>query len=144
MTASNCPFLTCAPMAKDHFFKYPLVREYTGEGMKGCTFPGRMISSAGAVCFGETTETAVRATCAVSTFSLLRARTRDTMPEAKRAATMVSAIAGPSHRLRGRCRFSTSFDGGVGGGRVAPPLCFFSSLRCDIFTPHKFFLLFSQ
>src|ERR1700687_2912081 len=28
-----------------------------GEVMKGCTLPGRMISSVGAVCFGDTTDT---------------------------------------------------------------------------------------
>src|ERR1700724_4121083 len=101
MTASNCPFLTCAPMSKYHFFKYPLVRAYTGEVMNGCTFPGRMISSAGAVCLGETTDTAVRATCAVSVFSFVRALTRDTMPEPNRAARPTHEIATPNHCLSG-------------------------------------------
>src|SRR6266852_3912739 len=103
--------------------------------MNGCTFPGRMISSAGAVCFGETTETAVRATCAVSAFSLVRALTRDQMPETSRAATTINAIATPN-RLCGRCGLPTSFD-----GSVCPPVCFFSSVCCDIMTPHRFFLM---
>src|SRR5207244_4633673 len=79
--------------------------------MNGCTFPGRMISWAGAACFGETTDTAVRATCAVSAFSVVRALTRDQMPETSRAATAINAIARLNHRLRGRCCRPTSFDG---------------------------------
>src|SRR6266852_2610492 len=99
--------------------------------MNGCTFPGRMISSAGAVCFGETTDTAVSATCAVSAFSVVRALTRDQMPETNRAATAINAIATPNHRLSGRCRLPTSVDG------ACSPICFFSSVCCDIVTPHS-------
>src|SRR5713226_5894267 len=104
--------------------------------MNGCTFPGRMISSEGAVCFGETTDTAVRATCAVSAFSVVRALTRDKMPETNRAATAINAIARTNHRLCGRCPLPTSFDGSVG-----PPVCFFSSVCCDIITPLSFCLV---
>src|SRR2546427_1547165 len=57
--------------------------------MNGCTFPGRMISCADAACFGKTTDTAVRATCSVSAFSIVRALTRDQMPETNRAATAI-------------------------------------------------------
>src|ERR1700676_1715304 len=127
MTASNCPFLTCAPMSKYHLFKYPLVRAYTGEVMNGCTFPGRMISSAGAVRFGETTDTEVRATCAVSAFSVFWALTRDTMPEINRAATATTAMIRTNHRLNGCCFLPASFD-----GMVCAPVCFFSSVGCDI------------
>src|ERR1700730_7829998 len=132
MTASNCPFLTCAPMSKYHFFKYPLVREYTGEVMNGCTFPGRMISSAGAVCFGGTTDTAVRATWAVSDFSFVRALTRDTMPETNTPATTTTAMIRTNQRLNGCCFLPASF-----GGSAVPPFCFFSSVCCGIVTPHR-------
>src|SRR5260370_10202082 len=103
-----------------------------GEVMNGCTFPGRMISWADAACFGETTDTAVRATCAVSAFSVVRALTRDQMPETNRAATAINAIATPSHRRCGGCPLPTSFDGGA-----CSPICFFSSVCCDIMTPHR-------
>src|SRR5467141_803617 len=109
-----------------------------------CTLPGRMISWAGADGFGETTDTAVRATCAVSAFSVVRALTRDKMPETNRAAIAINAIARPNHRRYGRCCLPTRFD-----GSVCPPICFLSSLCCDIFlslvccdimTPHRFLL----
>src|SRR6266567_3673091 len=104
-----------------------------GAVMNGCTFPGRMISWAGPACFGETTDTAVRATCAVSAFSAVRALTRDQMPETNRAATAINAIARLNHPLCRCCRLSTSFDG-------SPPICFLSSVSCDIVTPHRFLL----
>src|SRR2546425_5222984 len=104
-----------------------------GAVVNGCTFPGRMISWAGAACLGETTDTAVRATCPVSAFSVVRARTRDQMPETNRAATAINTIARLNHRLCGRCRLLTSFD-----GSVCPPICFLSSVSCDIVTPHSF------
>src|SRR6266571_3704482 len=102
-----------------------------GEVMNGCTFPGRMISWAGAVCFGEITDTAVRATCAVSAFNVVRALTRDQMPETNRAATAINAIVTPNHRLCGRCPLATSYD-----GSVCPSICFLSSVCCDIATPY--------
>src|SRR5260370_5188613 len=92
-----------------------------------------MIHPAGAAGFGETTDPGVRAPCAVSAFSVERALTRDTMPETNRAATTINAIARPNHRLGGRCRPPASFGGGVW-----PPLCFLSSVCCDIVTPHRF------
>src|SRR4029077_16003736 len=104
--------------------------------MNGCTFPGRMISSAGALCFGETTDTAVRATWAVSAFSAVRALTRDKMPETNRVAMTINAIAAPNHRLTGRCGLPTSF-----GGSVCPPTFLFSSVSCDIMTLHKYCLV---
>jgi hypothetical protein len=67
--------------------------------MNGCTFPGRMISWAEAVGFGDTTETAVRATCAVSALRAVRALIRDEMPEANRATTATAAMASPSQCL---------------------------------------------
>src|SRR5437016_6872427 len=106
-----------------------------GPGTNGCTFPGRMISWAGAAGFGETTDTAVRATWAVSAFSVERALTRDTMPETNRAATTINAITRPNHRLGGRCGLPASFSGGV-----CSPICLFSSVSCDIVTPHTFLL----
>src|SRR5437588_9585286 len=104
-----------------------------GAVMNGCTFPGRMISWAGAACFGETTDTGVRATRAVSVFRIVRALTRDQMPETRGAATAINAIARLNHRLRGGCCRSTSLD-----GSVCPPICFLSSGSCDIETPHSF------
>src|SRR5260370_28524996 len=106
-----------------------------GEVMNGCTFPGRMISWAGAACFAETTDTAVRATCAVSAFSVVRALTRDQMPETNRAATAINAIARLNHPLCRRCRLLTSFD-----GSACPAICFLSSVSCDMVTPHRFLL----
>src|SRR5580700_7669528 len=103
--------------------------------MNGCTFPGRMISSAGAVCFGETTDTGVRATCAVSALSAVRALTRDKMPETNRAATAISATARPNHRLCGRCGFPAASDGSVCRS------IFFLSSACDIAILQEFFLM---
>src|SRR5882757_7801034 len=113
MTASSWPCLTCAPISKYHFFRYPLVREKIGEVMNGCTFPGRMISWAEAVGFGDTTDTAVRATCAVSALRAVRALTRDQMPEARRATIAIAAIARPSQCLCGPVPSATSLDGSV-------------------------------
>src|ERR1700722_19526107 len=104
--------------------------------MNGCTFPGRMISSAGAVCFGATTDTEVRATLLVTAFSLVRALTRDKMPVTSSTATTTTAIATPNHRLNGFCFLPASF-----GRFVRPPICFFSSVCCDIVTPQKFCLV---
>src|SRR5712692_1070405 len=104
-----------------------------GAVVNGCTFPGRMISWAGAACFGETTDTGVRATCAVSAFRIVRALTRDQMPETNRAATAINAIARLNHRRCGRCCLSASFD-----GSACPLICFLSSVSCDIVTPHSF------
>src|SRR5229473_5468324 len=95
-----------------------------------------MISSAGAVCFGVTTDTAVRSTCAVSAFSVVRALTRDKMPETNKPATTINATARLNHRLCGLCDLPISF-----GGSVCPPTCFFSSVCCDIITPHRFCLV---
>ena len=58
-----------------------------------------MISSAGAVCFGDTTDTAVRAAWAVSVFSAARALTRDQMPDIRSAATAIIVTAKASHCL---------------------------------------------
>ena len=60
--------------------------------MNGCTLPGRTISSAGAVCVGDTTETAVSADCAVSASRVFRALTRDQMPVARRTTAAINAI----------------------------------------------------
>src|SRR5690242_18114066 len=103
-----------------------------GAVMNGATFPGRMISSAGAVSVGETTDTAVRATCAVSPFSVVRALTRDQIPETNRPATTINEIAKLNH-LCGRSRLPASLE-----GSACPPICFFSSVSCDIETPHSF------
>src|SRR6266705_2309381 len=76
-----------------------------------------MISSADAVCFGETTDTGGRAVWAVSAFRVVRALTRDQMPDIKRAATASSAIARASRRLRGEFPTATLFN-----GTVCPPI----------------------
>src|SRR2546426_11518254 len=82
-----------------------------GAVVNGCTFPGRMISWAGATCFGETTDTGGRATCAVSAFRIVRALTRDQMPETNRAATAINPIASLNHPMRGRRCLTESLDG---------------------------------
>src|SRR6266850_3382736 len=81
--------------------------------MYGCTFPGRMISSAGDVCFGETTDTAGRAIRAVCASRVVRALTRDQMPDISRPAMTNRAIAQPIHRLGERFAVPTSFNVGA-------------------------------
>src|SRR6266849_10275682 len=131
ITASSCPCLTCAPISKYHFFRYPFVRAYIGDVMNGCTFPGRMISSVGAVCVGETTDTAVRATCAVSALRVVRALTRDQIPDAKSPPTTITTIARSSHDLRERVAAPTWFEEGV-----CASIRFVSSVWGNIVTPH--------
>src|ERR1700690_4173379 len=98
--------------------------------MNGCTFPGRMTSWAGAACFGETTETAVRATGAVSTLSFLPALIRDQIPVAKTVTVTIRAMAKDSGRLYRDVRGAASFVGlsctltsvrtSIWGGMVTP------------------------
>src|SRR4029077_9143116 len=102
-----------------------------GDVMKGWTFPGRTISSEGAFCLGETTETAGRAARAVSAFSVVRALRRNQMPDAKRVATTTNAIARTGQALRGRFPRGVSLLGPEG-----PPLCPFSSAGGNMVTPH--------
>src|SRR6266404_909745 len=87
--------------------------------MNGCTFPGRMISWAGVVCFGDTTDTAVVAICEVSAFNVARALTRDQIPDPMRAAVTASAIPSTTHRLY-ECRREALVQtmGGAGGAAV--------------------------
>src|SRR5438876_9623939 len=92
-----------------------------------------MISSAGAVCFGETTDTAVRATCAVSAFRALRALIRDQMPDINRAITRINAMAMPNHLFMGRRDCPASFN-----GNVCATTCVLSSFLENIMTPHGF------
>jgi hypothetical protein len=82
-----------------------------GELMNGSTFPGRMISWAGAVCFGATTETEVIATCEVSVRNVLLALTRDRIPDARRAVVTISAIARITQRLYAGFFVPSSLDG---------------------------------
>src|ERR1700688_3486774 len=70
-----------------------------GEVMNGCIFPGRVISCAGELRAGDTTDTAVMATCEVSVRNLALALTRDRIPDIKRAAVTISAIDRASKRL---------------------------------------------
>src|SRR5207245_11334843 len=96
--------------------------------MNGCTLPGRMSSSVGAVCFGETTDTGGRAVWAVSAFRVVRALTRDQMPDIKRAATASSAIARASHRLRGEFPTATLLY-----GTVCPPFGSYVSISSVLY-----------
>src|SRR6266850_3840 len=98
-----------------------------GEEMNGSTLPGRIISSAGEVCFGETTDTEGRAVRAVSWVRVLRAFTRDQMPDTNRVATTINAMVTTSHVLRGRFFTATSFS-----GSACSPICFLSSVLGDI------------
>src|SRR5437016_11812603 len=106
-----------------------------GEEMYGSTFPGRMISSAGAVCFGETTDTEGRAARAVSWLRVLRALTRDQIPDTNRVATTISAIVRTTHVLRGRFFTATSVN-----RSICSSICLLSSIRGNIITiPHFHF-----
>src|SRR6267378_3783826 len=97
-----------------------------GEVMKGCTFPGRMISCAGAVGAGDTTDTAVMATCDVSVGNFALALTRERIPVIKRAAVTTSAIGRASQRLYERFAPGTSFN--LGNSGDCPLVCFTSSV----------------
>src|ERR1700733_381128 len=84
-----------------------------GEVINGCTLPGKMISSVGAVCFGDTTDTAVVAACTVSACRADPALTRDQIPEIKRPATAITASAMTIQLLRERFPAPTAFKGRV-------------------------------
>src|SRR3954449_11192665 len=66
--------------------------------MKGCIFPGRIISCACAAGFGCTTETDGTAICAVTVRKLASAFRRDRMPKNKTANTTTLKIKGVSQR----------------------------------------------
>src|SRR5437879_10690880 len=101
-----------------------------GELMKGCTLPGRMISWAGVVCFGDTTDTAVTATCEVSTPNFRLALTRDQIPDARRAVVMINAIARISQRT---C--VAPFSRASLGEPDSPATLFATSICGDIVAP---------
>jgi hypothetical protein len=82
-----------------------------------------MISWAGAVCFGETTDTAVVATCDVSVRNVLPALMRDQIPDARRAAVTISAIAKTNQRLCAAVLAPTSV-----GGPDSPPILLSTSI----------------
>src|ERR1700680_1014165 len=86
-----------------------------GEVMNGCTFPGRIISWAGEVRAGDTTDTAVMATCEVSVRNLALALTRDRIPVIKRAAVTITAIDTASQRLYECFAACASFNSGNSG-----------------------------
>jgi len=69
-----------------------------GEVMKGCMLPGRMISCAGPVRFGATTETDGTAICAVTVSKAAAAFTRDLIPDAKTQITAIPTSATISQR----------------------------------------------
>src|ERR1017187_2150586 len=96
-----------------------------GEVMNGCTFPGRIISWAGEVWAGDTTDTAVMATCEVSVRNLALALRRDRMPDIKMAAVTSSAIDSASQRLYDWFAARASFNSGTSGD--CPPVCFTAS-----------------
>src|ERR1700676_1122662 len=98
--------------------------------MNGSTFPGRMISWAGTVCFGEITDTAVIATCEVSVRNALPAPIRDQMPHARRVAVTISAIARINQLLCATVLFPKSVD-----GPESPPMALPTSIWCDIVAP---------
>src|ERR1017187_7090614 len=97
-----------------------------GEVMNGCTFPGRMISWAGEVRAGDTTDTAVMATCEVSVRNLALALTRDRIPDIKRAAVTISAIDSANQRLYEYFAARASFNSG--NSVDCPPVCFTASV----------------
>src|SRR5436309_5270405 len=83
--------------------------------MKGCIFPGRIISCACAAGLGCTTETDGTAICAVTVRKLASALRRDRMPKNKTANTTTLKIKGVSQR---RCdgRPFSGFGLGFGFG----------------------------
>src|SRR5208283_3395460 len=101
-----------------------------GEELNGCTFPGRMISCAGAARVGDMTETGVTADCAASARAVLPALTRDRIPQSRTTATTANAIAQTSHGLRRPFRTPSSFH-----GRVGPLVGLGSSVWGNIATP---------
>src|ERR1700688_1838339 len=103
-----------------------------GDVMNGCTFPGRMISWAGVVRSGSTTDTAVRATCDVSVRNFAPALTRDQIPDPISATTTSSAIDTASHCLYECVPPPTLFNLGE-----CPPISFTSSLLGDIVAPYS-------
>src|ERR1700686_4501402 len=103
-----------------------------GDVMNGCTFPGRMISWAGVVRSGSTTDTAVRATCDVSVRNFAFALTRDQIPDATSATVTISAIDPTSHGLCECVAPLTLFISGE-----CPPISFTSSFLGDIVAPYS-------
>src|SRR5579862_1059624 len=101
-----------------------------GEVMYGCTFPGRMISCAGVVLCGDTTDTAVRATCEVSVRSCAFALTRDQIPDPIIATAAIRAIDAISHCLYERDFPPTPLDSGE-----FLSICITFSLLGDIIAP---------
>src|ERR1700730_1170586 len=100
--------------------------------MNGCTFPGRMISWAGVVRSGNTTETAVIATCDVSVRNFAFAPTRDQIPDAISATVTISAIDPTSHGLCECVAPLTLFNSGE-----CPPILITSSGLEDIVAPYR-------
>src|SRR5580693_10489510 len=100
--------------------------------MKGCILPGRMISWAGVVCFGDTTDTAVTATCDVSARNVLPALTRDQIPVPRRAVVTISAIARTNQRMRVAFWGRASLDGPRTSAMLFPTL-----IRGDIVAPMR-------
>src|SRR3982074_1866921 len=95
--------------------------------MNGSTFPGRMISLVGAVCFGETTDTAGSADSAASALRVLRAFTRDQIPDNSTPTTTINAIARMIHDLRECFPAPASF-----GGTICRPIGRVFSVRDSV------------
>ena len=74
--------------------------------MNGCMLPGRIISVAGAVCLGATTETEGTAISSVTARSVVSARTRERIPKIKTNTAASVTSAGISQR-RGDFRGSS-------------------------------------
>src|ERR1700677_2714070 len=102
-----------------------------GDVMNGCTFPGRMISWAGVVLCGDTTDTAVRATCNVSVRSFALAPTRDRIPYTSSAAVTIRAIDNATHCLYECFRAPATL-----GWSACPSICFTSPVSGDIVAPY--------
>src|SRR5258708_28285249 len=100
--------------------------------MNGCTFPGRMISCSGVVLCGDTTDTAVMATCEVSVRSCAFALTRDQIPDPTSATTAIRPSDTISHCLY-ECERPASF---LNSGEF-PPFCITFSLLGDIVAPSR-------
>src|SRR5579863_41275 len=83
--------------------------------MNGCIFPGRIISCAGAACFGCTTETEGTAICAVTLRKLAAALRRDRIPKTRIAKATAPTVRG----IIQACGEGRPFSGSGSSGTIS-------------------------
>src|ERR1700751_3558465 len=136
MTASSCPVLTCPPISKYHFFKYPSVRAYIGDEINGCTLPGRTTSCAGAASFGNTTETEGTDVCATTARNFAASCKRDRIPMARTAPAIATTITAITHCLHEALAGYSSGESFLAGLLISSVILFsaifFTTVRCQL------------